>query len=59
MELRGSAGEALVAACLDGSDPVAAAAEAEAQLRDDPYRERLWELLVLALYRVIARRSVP
>ena len=51
VELRGSAGEALVAACLDGSDPVAAAAEAEAQLRDDPYRERLWELLVLALYR--------
>ena len=51
VELRGSAGEALVAACLDGSDPTAAAAEAEARLRDDPYRERLWELLVLALYR--------
>ncbi len=51
VELRGSAGEVLVAACLDSSDPVAAAAEAEARLRDDPYRERLWELLVLALYR--------
>jgi len=50
-ELHGSAGEALVAACLDGADVVVAAAEAEAQLRDDPYRERLWELLVLALYR--------
>jgi DNA-binding SARP family transcriptional activator/WD40 repeat protein len=51
VELRGSAGEALVAACLDGNDAAAAAAEAEARLRDDPYRERLWELLVLALYR--------
>ncbi len=50
-ELHGSAGEALVNAYLDGSDLIAAAAEAEAQLRDDPYRERLWELLMLALYR--------
>ena len=34
-----------------GATRLAAAAEAEARLRDDPYRERLWELLVLALYR--------
>ena len=40
-----------MSACLDSNDAVAAAAEAEARLRDDPYRERLWELLVLALYR--------
>ena len=26
-------------------------AEAEARLRNDPYRERRWELLVLAIYR--------
>ena len=51
LELRGSAGEALVAACLDADDAAGAAAEAESRLRDDPYRERLWELLVLALYR--------
>ena len=31
--------------------PAAAAAEAEARLRQEPYRERLWELLILALYR--------
>jgi DNA-binding SARP family transcriptional activator/WD40 repeat protein len=50
-ELRGSAGEALVAAILDARDAVTAVAEAEARLHDDPYRERLWELLMLALYR--------
>ena len=49
-ELHGSAVEALVAALLDRDDP-AAAAEAEARVREDPYREPLWELLVLALYR--------
>jgi DNA-binding SARP family transcriptional activator len=51
VELRGAAVEALVAAHLDGGDPVSAAVEAEARLREDPFRERLWELLVVALYR--------
>ncbi len=51
VELRGAAVEALVEAHLDAGDAVSAAAEAEARLREDPFRERLWELLVLALYR--------
>jgi DNA-binding SARP family transcriptional activator len=51
VELYGSAVEALVAAYLDVGDAVSAAAAAQARLREDPYRERLWELLVLALYR--------
>ncbi|MBK7623843.1 MAG: winged helix-turn-helix domain-containing protein [Kineosporiaceae bacterium] len=51
VELYGSAIEALAAAQLDAGDPVAAAAGAQARLREDPYRERLWELLILALYR--------
>ena len=51
LELRGTAIEALLAAHLDAGDPAAASAQAEARLHDDPYRERLWELLVLALYR--------
>src|SRR4051812_993265 len=50
-ELHGAAVEALVTSYLETGDAVAAAAQAEARLRDDPYRERLWELLVLALYR--------
>ena len=51
VELRGSAVEALVAAHLEVRDAGSAVAEAEARLREDPYRERLWELLVVALYR--------
>jgi WD40 repeat protein/DNA-binding SARP family transcriptional activator len=51
IELRGSAVEALVAALLDVGDSGSAAAEAEARLGEMPFRERLWELLVLALYR--------
>jgi WD40 repeat protein len=50
-ELHGSAVEALVEALLDVGDPVSAAAEAEAWLDGMPFRERLWELLILALYR--------
>ena len=50
-ELHGAAVEALVASHLEAGDAVAAAGDAEARLRNDPYRERLWELLVLALYR--------
>ena len=49
-ELRGSAGEGLVSASsrvMTRSPP----GRGWARLRDDPYRERLWELLVLALYR--------
>jgi DNA-binding SARP family transcriptional activator/WD40 repeat protein len=53
VELHGSAVEALVDAYLAAGDPAAAAAaaEAEAWLEDIPFRERLWELLVVALYR--------
>jgi DNA-binding SARP family transcriptional activator len=51
IELHGSAVEALVAALLDLGDSGSAAAEAEARLGEMPFRERLWELLVLALYR--------
>src|SRR6266536_3270740 len=51
IELRGSAVEALVGALLDVRDSGSAAAEAEARLGEMPFRERLWELLVLALYR--------
>src|SRR5262245_28016079 len=51
VELHGAAVEALVAAHLGVGNVVAASALAEARLRDEPYRERLWELLVLALYR--------
>ncbi len=51
VELRGAAVEALLTAQLDAGDPGAASAQAEARLPEDPYRERLWELLVLALYR--------
>jgi WD40 repeat protein len=51
VELRGSATEALIEAAIDADDPADAVREAEAALTEWPYRERLWELLVLALYR--------
>jgi len=51
VELHGFAVEALVAAHLEVGDAVSAAAVAQARLGENPYRERLWELLVLALYR--------
>jgi DNA-binding SARP family transcriptional activator len=51
VEMFGSAVAALVAALLDMGDPESAAMEAEARLVDMPFRERLWELLILALYR--------
>jgi DNA-binding SARP family transcriptional activator/WD40 repeat protein len=51
VELYGAAVEALVAAYLEAGEPAAAAAEARGRLHDDPYREGLWEALVLALYR--------
>jgi DNA-binding SARP family transcriptional activator len=51
VEVHGSAVEALVEALLDAGDPESAAAEAEARLREVPLRERLWELLIVALYR--------
>jgi DNA-binding SARP family transcriptional activator len=51
LELRGTAIEALISALLEAGDAAAATAEAEARLQEDPFRERLWELLVLALYR--------
>jgi DNA-binding SARP family transcriptional activator/WD40 repeat protein len=51
VELRGTATEALIEAAIDGDDPAGAVREAEAALVEWPYRERLWELLVLALYR--------
>ena len=50
-ECRGAAVEALVGACLAAGDPGGAATEAECYLPGLPYRERLWELLVVALYR--------
>ena len=40
-----------MAAYLEADEPAAAAAEARGRLHDDPYREGLWEALVLALYR--------
>ncbi len=51
VEMRGAAADALAGALLDAGDAESAAAEAEARLQDDPYRERLWEVLVVALYR--------
>ena len=51
VELRGSATEALIEAAIDADDPADAVREAEAALVEWPFRERLWELLVLALYR--------
>jgi DNA-binding SARP family transcriptional activator/energy-coupling factor transporter ATP-binding protein EcfA2 len=51
IELHDSAAEALVAAYLDVGDAASAAADAEARLGEMPFRERLWELLILALYR--------
>ena len=51
VELRGTATEALIEAAIDAGDPADAVREAEAALVEWPYRERLWELLVLALYR--------
>jgi DNA-binding SARP family transcriptional activator/WD40 repeat protein len=51
IEVHGSAVEALVEALLDMGDPVSAAVEAKARLVDTPFRERLWELLIVALYR--------
>jgi WD40 repeat protein/DNA-binding SARP family transcriptional activator len=51
VELRGSATEALVEAAINADDPADAVREAEAALVEWPFRERLWELLVLALYR--------
>jgi WD40 repeat protein/DNA-binding SARP family transcriptional activator len=51
VEVHDSAVEALVAAHLESGDPDSAAFEAEARLGDMPFRERLWELLIVALYR--------
>ena len=50
-EERGAALETLSAALLESGDPVAAAVEAEVGIRLLPYREALWEVLVVALYR--------
>jgi WD40 repeat protein/DNA-binding SARP family transcriptional activator len=50
-EMHASAVEALAAAELAVGDPVSAAAEAQAWLGAMPFRERLWELLIVALYR--------
>jgi DNA-binding SARP family transcriptional activator len=50
-ELHAAAGEALAAALLAAGDPESAVAVAEAALCSAPFRERLWELLVRALYR--------
>jgi DNA-binding SARP family transcriptional activator/WD40 repeat protein len=51
IEVYGAAVEALVAAQLEAGDAKSASAEAEAWLGAMPFRERLWELLILALYR--------
>src|SRR4051812_41640955 len=51
VELHGSATEALIEAAIDAGDPADAVREAEMALVEGPFRERLWELLVLALYR--------
>jgi DNA-binding SARP family transcriptional activator/WD40 repeat protein len=51
VEVHGSVVEALIEALLEAGDPQSAAAEAEARLREMPLRERLWELLIVALYR--------
>jgi DNA-binding SARP family transcriptional activator len=49
VEVHDSAVEALVAAHLESGDPDSAAFEAEARLGNMPFRERLWELLIVAL----------
>ncbi|MCM4083383.1 AfsR/SARP family transcriptional regulator [Paractinoplanes hotanensis] len=50
-ELRAVAVEERLAARLAGGDAPGAAGELEAATRAEPYRERRWELLILALYR--------
>jgi predicted ATPase/DNA-binding SARP family transcriptional activator len=49
--LRDSAAEERLAARLATGDNAGAVVELEAAVRQSPYRERLWELLVLGLYR--------
>ena len=51
VDLRDCATEHLVAALLDAGDPDSAATQAHTRLLETPYRERLWELLMLARYR--------
>jgi DNA-binding SARP family transcriptional activator/WD40 repeat protein len=48
---RGAAHEALCVALLDSGDNGGAESEAEAGLHGDPFREGLWEALIVALYR--------
>jgi DNA-binding SARP family transcriptional activator/predicted ATPase len=43
--------EELIAALLDHGDALGAVAEARSATNAEPYRERRWELLILALYR--------
>ncbi|WP_250027189.1 BTAD domain-containing putative transcriptional regulator [Paractinoplanes maris] len=50
-ELRAVAVEERLAARLAGGDAPGAVGELEAATRAEPYRERRWELLILALYR--------
>jgi len=50
-ELRAVAVEERLAARLAAGDAPGAVAELEAAVRAEPYRERRWELLILALYR--------
>ncbi|MFC3735900.1 BTAD domain-containing putative transcriptional regulator [Paractinoplanes deccanensis] len=50
-ELRAVAVEERLAARLATGDAPGAVGELEAAVRDEPYRERRWELLILALYR--------
>jgi DNA-binding SARP family transcriptional activator len=50
-ERRAAAVEDLLDARLAVGDIAAVVAEAEAMLTDEPYRERVWRTLVLALYR--------
>jgi len=50
-ELRAVAVEERLAARLAVGDAPGVAAELEAAVRAEPYRERRWELLILALYR--------
>lgn len=51
VELRSSAHEQLIAHLTDSGDHVGAIAEAEYLRRIDPYRENVWCLLMVALYR--------
>jgi DNA-binding SARP family transcriptional activator/WD40 repeat protein len=51
VESRSSATESLAAALIDDGDPAPAVALVRERLAEDAFRERLWELLILALYR--------